>query len=416
MALWMWWMHMKSATKLSVIFALCLVAPLLAWASPLREQALRDAAIRAGLLPLSEIHIEANQEMADIGETLFASTLLSFNGDTSCQTCHLDAFASADGLPNAVGTGGQGEGRDRLMGGGDIVPRNTLALWGRGSKGFDTFFWDGKVKASDEGVISQFGHAVPSEDPLLVAVHLPFVEIREMVVRDEEVQDGFELEAVSAAQSLYDVLIARVRGDNELGPKLAAAARVDINTLEFEHIASAIAAFIRVKFAVRETRFHEFVFGGSSIDEDEVAGGLIFYGKGRCASCHSGPLLSDLDFHAIPFVQAGFGKNGFGVDYGRFNVTRDADDLYKFRTPPLINVTRTGPWTHSGAISELGQTIRMHIDPLSDYTGTARTARQRREDLARLAVSLQSEDIPEPLSDGEIDDVIAFLQSVETAD
>ena len=302
------------------------------------------------------------------------------------------------------------------MGGGDIVPRNTLALWGRGSKGFDTFFWDGKVKLSEEGVFSQFGPAAPSEDPLLVAVHLPFVEIREMVVRDEEVQRGFEAEDVSAADRIYDVLISRVQEDPELAPQLAAAANVDIVDLEFEHVATAIAAFIRTKFAVRETRFHDFIFESGSLTENEVAGGLLFYGKGRCASCHSGPLLSDLEFHAIPFVQTGFGKNGFGVDYGRFNVTRNTADLYKFRTPPLINVTRTGPWTHSGAIPDLGETIRKHVDPLSGYNGTDRTARQRREDLARLAVSLQSDDIPEPLSDSEIDDIVAFLKSVETLD
>ena len=416
MAYWTWWTHMKFATRASVIASICLVASMLAWASPLREQALRDAAIRAGLLPLSEIQVETDQKMTDIGETLFSSTLLSFNGDTSCQTCHLDVFASADGLPNAVGTGGQGEGRDRIMGGGDIVPRNTLALWGRGSKGFDTFFWDGKVQLSEEGVFSQFGPAAPSEDPLLVTVHLPFVEIREMVVRDEEVQRGFEAEDVSAADRIYDVLISRVQEDTELGPQLASAANVDIVDLEFEHVATAIAAFIRTKFAVRETRFHDFIFESGSLTENEVAGGLLFYGKGRCASCHSGPLLSDLEFHAIPFVQTGFGKNGFGVDYGRFNVTRNTADLYKFRTPPLINVTRTGPWTHSGAIPDLSETIRKHVDPLSGYDGFKRTARQRREDLARLAVSLQSDDIPEPLSDSEIKDIVAFLKSVETVE
>jgi cytochrome c peroxidase len=410
----MWSRLMKSATKFIFLLLMSALLPAVSSASPLREEALRDAARAAGVRPLPEIIVPADPALADIGEELFASTLLSFNGDMSCQTCHLDKFSSADGLPNAIGTGGQGEGPDRMEGGGDIVPRNTLPLWGRGTKGFDTFFWDGKVRISNEGVVSQFGAGVPSDDPLLVAVHLPFVEIREMVVRDEEVQSDYEKEDVSAATVIYDLLAERVRQDQTLGPALASAAGIQLSDLQFIHVAEAVAAFIRTKFAVRRTRFHDFLFDAEPLSDDELAGGLIFYGKGRCSSCHSGTLLSDLEFHAIPFIQAGFGKNGFGVDYGRFNVTRDADDLYMFRTPPLINVTRTGPWTHSGAIGDLQKTIRLHVDPLASYVGSDRSVRQRREDLARLAVSLKSEDIVEPLSDREISELVVFLETLET--
>ena len=67
----------------------------------------------------------------------------------SCGTCHLSKFSSADGLPNAVGVGGQGEGMERMLSDGEIVPRNTLPLWGRGSKDFNTLFWDGKITQVD---------------------------------------------------------------------------------------------------------------------------------------------------------------------------------------------------------------------------------------------------------------------------
>ena len=414
MVSWMSWRRMRSAIRIVATVGACGLLASLAGASPLREQALREAALRAGLEPPDDIQVEVDTAMAGIGETLFASALLSLNGDTSCRTCHLDEFASADGLPNAVGTGGHGEGRERLRKGGDIVPRNTLALWGRGSKGFDTFFWDGKVLKAEDGVVSQFGASVPSDDPLLVAVHLPFVEIREMVVRDEAVRETLERETVGAADAIYAILTERVRTDAEIGPALAAAAGIEPDALEFRHVAMAVAAFIRDEFAVRDTAFHDFVFGEGRLSREELAGGLIFYGKGRCSACHSGPLLSDLDFHAMPFLQAGFGKNGFGVDYGRFNVTRDPDDLYRFRTPPLINVTRTGPWTHSGAIADLALMVRLHVDPLAGYDATWRSERQRREDLARLMAWSRHGIVPEPLSDQEIEEVVAFLGALET--
>ena len=76
------------------------------------------------------------------------------------------------------------------MGGGSIVPRNTLALWGRAARQFDTFFWDGKVQKTEYGIVSQFGDQAPSDDPLIVAVSLPFVEIREMVSDDQYVQES----------------------------------------------------------------------------------------------------------------------------------------------------------------------------------------------------------------------------------
>ena len=69
------------------------------------------------------------------------------------------------GLPLGIGTKAQGEGLDRIAAGVDVLPRNTLALWGRGGIGFETFFWDGKVEVVDETVRSQFGDQVMSSDP-----------------------------------------------------------------------------------------------------------------------------------------------------------------------------------------------------------------------------------------------------------
>ena len=278
--------------------------------SPMREQALRNAASDAGVVPLKNIQIPTDPEMVAVGEKLFESTLLSFNGKTSCQTCHLDKFSSADGLPNAIGTRGEGEGDERLMSGGDVVPRNTLALWGRGTKDFDTFFWDGKVQKYGPEIISQFGPDSPSKDPLVVAVHLPFVEIREMVVRDDRVKETYEKEETSSATNIYSILVERLQQDKTLSTELSEAANVPPENLEFRHVAEAVANFIRSNFAVADTRFNSFMFENAELNKDELQGGLIFYGKGQCSSCHSGSLMSDLDFYVMPFQQLGFGKNG----------------------------------------------------------------------------------------------------------
>ena len=382
--------------------------------SPMREQALRNAAKDAKVIPLDAIQVKTDAEKVAIGSKLFESTLLSFNGKTSCQTCHLDEFSSADGLPNAVGTGGEGEGHARLMSGGDIVPRNTLPLWGRGTKGFDTCFWDGKVQKMEDDRISQFGEDYPSKDPLVVAVHLPFVEIREMVVRDEAVVTEYEKEETSTAKDIFAILTERLKADEDLSSQLSLAADVELERLTFLHIAESVAHFIRSDFAVTDTKFNSFMFEGGKLTPDEVQGGLIFYGKGQCSSCHSGPLMSDQDFHVMPFAQLGFGKNGFGVDYGRFNATLEEADTYKFRTPPLVNATKTAPYGHSGAYKTLPEIIRAHTDPLADFNSKDYTLIQRREYLAKLSKWVTHNEVPEPLSDDEISDLIYFLGTFES--
>ena len=69
--------------------------------------------------------------------------------------------------------------------------------------------------------------------------------------------------------------------------------------------------------------------------------------------CHAGAYFTDFQYHTIAFPQLGSGRNGFGIDYGRFNVTYNPADLYKFRTPPLFNVTNTPPYGHSGSVNSL---------------------------------------------------------------
>ena len=345
---------------LTVVVALCATA---VFAAGLREEVLRDAALDAGLVPAQATHVSTRPELAAVGQLLFESRLLSLNEDTACASCHLDRFGSADGLPIALGTEAEGVGLERISNGGDIVPRNALPFWGRGGVDFDVFFWDGKVDGANGELISQFGDKLPSADPLIVAVHLPPAEIGEMVI-DYGPTHELQTEEVSTATLLYAKLAQRIQNDDVLGPDLARAQGIQQSEIEFIDIAEAIAEFIRRNFQLKPTAFHKFIFEDGPLTEQEIEGGLLFYGRGGCAGCHNGPYFSDMDFHSIPFPQFGFGKNGFGVDYGRFNVTLNEADKYAFRTPPLYNVSKTAPYSHSGSIPTLSGAILAHVDPL----------------------------------------------------
>ena len=373
---------------------------------------LRSAAIKNGYRVPSEINFIFDEKKADLGKIFFNSKELSLNGDTSCSSCHLDKFSSADGIPNAIGVGGEGEGFHRLSGIGALVPRNTLPLWGRASTDFAAFFWDGKVENANGSIISQFGSDAPSDDALTVAIHLPFLEIREMVVDNDFVNHNFKTETVNSALELQAILLDRVKSELNLGPKLKSAFSVGDDEISFLHIAESIKHFFAKKFALGPSRFSEFIETKTDLSESEVQGGLIFYGKGMCSACHSGAHFTDFDYHTILFPQVGPGKNGFGSDYGRFNFTLNFEDFNKFRTPPLHNVLKTLPYGHSGSVFDLKSAIRGHYDPFALYDFSKMSDVQRRE-LYQRAVSISgSQPVPSSLTNLEIEQLISFLKTL----
>ena len=175
------------------------------------------------------------------------------------------------------------------------------------------------------------------------------------------------------------------------------------------------------------------------------------------------PLLTDHQFHAIAVPQIGPGKGHGGdmtylaetglaarvEDEGRYRVTGNPEDLFAFRTPSLRNVALTGPWGHSGAFNSLEDMVRHHLNPLAslaafDASGVAlppiehlqrlaargsqlrfvpleaerRHAFEQRDTWVMMSSQLRqriadSNDLsPIELTDGEISNLVAFLQTL----
>ncbi len=397
------------------------------FASSYYAKLLQETAIKNDFKKINEINKSFNKRKSELGKKFFNDPILSFNSNMSCGTCHITKFGSADGLPNAIGVGGEGEGIERMLTDGEIVPRNTLPLWGRGSKNFNTLFWDGKITQVDGEVISQLGLLTKNyasmdneyeiiqdfyQDPLVSAIHLPFVEIRELVADDEEVSEILKKESVDTAMNVFYDLTERIKNNKEYVKIIKEIYDLESDEIEFFVVADSIAHFIRDEFALQETYFSNFIFNNGELSDEAIKGGLLFYGKGKCSSCHSGTLFSDLEFHSIPFPQVGFGKNGFGIDYGRFNVTYDPDHLYKFRTPPLINVEHTFPYSHSGSVYDLKEAIRYHFDPLKNLDLENISDLERVELYKRLKVSGQNINQIPYLDEEELNQLVEFLKAL----
>lgn len=80
---------------------------------------------------------------------------------------------------------------------------------------------------------------------------------------------------------------------------------------------------------------HRAVF---SVQEQQ---GYLVY-RDKCASCHREPLFTDMSFR-----NNGIGI-GFNGDEGRYEVTLNEGDKYKFKVPSLRNLKYTAPYMHDG--------------------------------------------------------------------
>ena len=310
------------------------------------------------------------------GKALFESKVLSGNEDIACINCHLDKFGSADGLPLAAGVLGDKEGKERYFDGkGILVQRNAFSLKGRAHSEFVNYFWDGKAQIQDKKIVSQFGNQLSSKFDSIFAVAsiLPLIERDEFIGYNNEIEDevGNKL-----YRNRYDAIGKIIRKrlverktkeSSELADKLVAA-NVNISTFELADAGNLLAKFFEKKFPCEISNWDKYLQGSkSAISLSQKKGAILFFGKGRCASCHSGNFFSDFDFHSIGTPQGYFGVHSRHRDIGRAGVTNRVEDMYKFRTPPLTLVKETPPYGHSGAFKTLRSVIVHHFNPYEFY-------------------------------------------------
>jgi cytochrome c peroxidase len=67
-------------------------------------------------------------------------------------------------------------------------------------------------------------------------------------------------------------------------------------------------------------------------------------------------LFSDNQFHNAGLTYYGRKYE----DLGRYNITKNADDVGKFRTPSLREVGKTGPYMHNGLFPELRGVLNLY--------------------------------------------------------
>ncbi len=315
-----------------------------------------------------------------LGRRLFFDARLSANGAVSCATCHVPERAWTDGRARAVG-----------LAEGD---RNTPSLLDAALHRW--FAWDGR----SDSIWSQALKAL--------------LEPREMGATPRHVA------AAVGADPALACLWERAYG----APAGADPERTLVDA------GKAVAAFVETLRSGR-TAFDDFRDALARGDAASAArypaaarrGLRIFVGPGRCGVCHVGPAFTNGEFHdvGVPYV-AGPGRVDAGRHEGlkrlradRFNLlgswsddatgkaavkTRHVEPQHanfgQFKTPSLRNVARTAPYMHDGRLATLREVVR-HYSTL---------------DVERLHTHGEQLLRPLGLSEGETDDLVAFLESL----
>jgi len=323
---------------------------------------------------------------AKLGKKLFFSKGLGGDNDSACVTCHHPSLGGGDDLSLSIGVGAEtpdllGPGRFHSMDaahyeGDPPVPRNApttfnIALWDQ------ALFHDGRVESlgktagvngNDGSGIrtpdSDFGVADPDAGNTLVAAQSRFP-----ITSTEEMR-GFIFQAGTSNAELRDALVAKLTATG-WGNHFAMA--FGDASITHQRMAEAIGEYQRSQIFV-DSPWKAYAEGNkTAISESAKRGATMFFssikdGGANCTSCHAGDFFTDEQYHVLATPQIGRGKgNNNGTlsndDFGRFRESKVAADMYRFRTPTLLNVEVTGPWSHAGAYTTLENMVRHMLNP-----------------------------------------------------
>lgn len=380
---------------------------------------------------LSPVPVQSSARV-ELGQALFFDKLLSGNRDVSCATCHDPREAGGDGLSLSVGVGGSGIGHQRSLGTGkEFIPRNAPEIFGRGSAEFTSMFWDSRVENDGHGGFhSPAQAALPAGLDSVLAAQAMFpvtsaAEMRGFPGDNDVFGDPNEISilADNDFSGIWSALMLRILAVPQYQQLFAAAfPGIDSADLGFQHAANAIAAFEAEGFDFRNAPFDNYLAGNdSAMTDTQKRGALLFYGEAGCAGCHSGPAMTDLKHHNFMVPTLGPGK-AEGIDPGRALVTKNQQDRFLFRTPPLRNVAITGPWMHSGAYTDLRSAVEHMLDCQSsvqsydagqlntDVAGTLKMDPNLITDMKQTLDPMAA--TPVMLAETDKDDLLAFLHSL----
>ncbi len=304
-----------------------------------------------------------SEQRRALGELLFFDPVLSKNLTTTCASCHKPELAFTDGYTKSLRSTGDGS-----------ILRNSPTLIN--SVFAEKYFYD----LREEFLERQMMHVVADAHEFAT----DFFTIENRLRQSKEYRDLFA--AAYADQPKYQLTKWSISD-------------------ALSHYVLGLRGF--------DSAFDRYAQGKSDeLPENARRGFNIFMGKATCGTCHFAPNFNGL----VPPYYSDSESEVLGVpetvawehatvdpDQGRLVSGRPQDEAYyhafAFKTPTVRNAAITAPYMHNGVYTDLKQVMKFYN--LGGGAG--------------IGIDLPHQTLPGgalELSDGEIDDVIAFMESL----
>lgn len=250
------------------------------------------------------LHQDLDTPRALLGRDLFFDPILSRDFSISCSSCHDLANGGDDGRTVSIGAGGvQGN-------------LNAPTVLNSGLNSHQ--FWDGRAKTLEEQVDGPLLH--PDE------MGMTWEEVTARLADSQEYAERF--------LSVYGEPVAP------------------------EHVRDAIATFERA-LLTPDSPFDRFLRGDPQAISAEARKGWDLFQVVGCTTCHQGVNAGGNMFQRMG-IEADYFDEEEALDpssLGRFNVTGDERDRYRFKVPSLRNVALTAPYFHDGSAATLEEAV-----------------------------------------------------------
>jgi cytochrome c peroxidase len=293
-----------------------------------------------------------------LGFRVFFDARFSRDNSVRCESCHRVEYHFSDRNPTPVAGLGAGV-------------RNSPSLFNAAR--YERLMWDGRAESLAAQPLLAFENPIEMDFTRLEIAH----RLQELYSREYE-------KAFGPMADVSDTTRFPPRGKpgDAAFDGMAEADRVIIQQVN-DNLGKALEAYMR-KLATGPSPVDRYLAGDAKAIDERAQRGMLLFANTGCLGCHGGPALTDQGFHDIGVGSAGDAAPDMGRGDGRF------------RTPSLRNLEKTAPYFHDGSAKTLEDAIMHHFE-VADA--------QARDPLLVLS----------PLSDGDIEALVAFLRALTGA-
>ena len=166
-----------------------------------------------------------------------------------------------------------------------------------------------------------------------------------------EVQPLSPITAANEMGESIDSIIIKLKKDLAYPPMFKAA--FGDPAITSKRLLKALAQFTG-SLVSANSKYDKVLRGESKFTLYEQRGYNIY--KSKCAACHTEPLFTDNSYRNNGL------KSGNTSDVGRYQVTQDIKDSFKFKVPSLRNIQVSFPYMHDGRIFSVPQVIEHYTN------------------------------------------------------